>query len=88
MCSITYQLHKLLMGECLFPIPNTEINVINYCHHFYSTPYNTNQLVSNNIYMDNRLFECVYPMVNFVLDLYTNVYRQKDSKLVCFVFQL
>ena len=38
--------------------------------------------------MDNRLFVCVHPMVNFVLDLSTYVYRQKDSKLVCCVSQL
>ena len=29
---------------------------------------NTNQILSNNIYNDNRVSGCVYPLVNFVLD--------------------
>ena len=44
--------------------------------------------ISKNIHKDNRLFECVYPVVTFVLDLSTYAYHQKDSKLVCFVFKL
>ena len=57
------------------------------CHPFSlcSILYNTNQLISNNIYKDNRLSGCVYPMINFVLDLITHACHQKDSKLVCFV---
>ena len=46
-------------------------------YNFQLILYNTNQLIPNKIYKGNRLFVCVYPMVNFVLDLYTNVYRQK-----------
>ena len=41
---------------------------------FQLFPYNTNQLISNNIYKDNRLSRCVYPMINFVLDLSTLFY--------------
>ena len=37
-------------------------------YNFQLFPYNTNQLISINIYKDNRLFVCVYPMINFVLD--------------------
>ena len=47
--------------------------------------YNTNPLISNNIYKDNHHFVRVYPMINFVFDLSTHACHQKDSKLVCFV---
>ena len=47
--------------------------------------YNTNSLISNNIYKDNHLSGCVYPIINFVLDLSKHTCYQKDSKLVCFV---
>ena len=54
-----------------------------FLHLFYNFqlfPYNTNQFISNNIYMDNRLSGCVYLMINNVLDLSTLFYHQKDSK--------
>ena len=47
--------------------------------------YNTNQLISNNIFKDNHLFVCVHPMINFVLDLSTHACHQKDSKLAYLV---
>ena len=52
-------------------------------HLFYLLlfPYKTNQLISNNIYKDNRLFGCVSTMINFVLDLSTQDCEQKDSKV-------
>ena len=50
-------------------------------YHLCSILYNTNQLIPNNIYKDNRLSGCVYPMINFVLDLSTHACHQKDSKL-------
>ena len=54
-------------------------------HLFYNFQlflYNTNQLISNNIYKDNRHFVRVYPMINFVLDLSRHACHQKDPKLV------
>ena len=59
-----------------------------FLHLFYNFQlilYNTNQLISNKIYKDNHLSGCVYTMINFVFDLSTLFYHQKDSKLVCFV---
>ena len=58
--------------------------------HLCSILYNTNQLNSNNIYniyKDNHLSGCVYPMINFVLDLSTHACHQKDSKLVYLAFE-
>ena len=54
-----------------------------YLHHSitHSILYNTNQLVSNNIYRDNHHFVRVYPMINFVLDSSAHACYQKDSKL-------
>ena len=52
------------------------------CHPFHlcSILYNTNQLISNNMYKDNRLSGCAYPMINFVLDLSTHAcHHRKDS---------
>ena len=60
-----------------------------FLHLFYKFQlilYNTNQLISNNIYKDNRFSGCVYPI--FVLDLSTHACHQKDSKIVCFVSPL
>ena len=54
--------------------------------HLCSILYNTNPIISNNIYKENRLSGCVYPMINFVLDLSTNACHQKDSKLVYFAW--
>ena len=50
-------------------------------YHFQLVRCNTNQLISNNIYKDNRPSGCVCPMINFVLDLSTHACDQKDSKL-------
>ena len=50
-----------------------------------SNLYNTNQLISLNIYKDNHFFVCIFPMVNFVLDLSAHACHQKDSKLAYLV---
>ena len=49
-------------------------------HLFYLLlfPYNTDQLISNNLYKDTSLSGCVYPMINLVLDLSTHACHQKD----------
>ena len=70
-------------GEAARALQPFQLVLCNLC----SIRYNTNQLISNNIYKDNRFFVCVYPMANFVLDLSTH----RDAchqKLVCFVLFL
>ena len=64
-------------------LSNTKYSSI-FFHLFYNFQF---LQTSDSIDMDNRLVVCVYPMVNFVLDLSTYAYHQKDSKLVCFLFQ-
>ena len=71
-------------------VSNTKhfIKFLHRFHNFQLIFYNTNQLISNKISKGNCLVVWVYPMVNFVMDLSTYAYRQKDSKLFSFVFQL
>ena len=58
------------------------INEFLHVFYFQLILHNTNYLISNIIYERNRFFECVYSMVNFVLDLYTS--KRFKASLFCF----
>ena len=84
--------HLSVLGavDGLILLPNTKHLSI-FPHMFYNFQSILHAIkveTSNNIDTDDRPVVCVYLMVNFVLDLSTYAYHQKDSNLVCFVFQL